>query len=353
MVTDALKAGDIASSAPVGGSVPALIQRSGTSPFSMTSETAGEPTRSPTRLAGMAWTVALLGWSASNLFVRASHTNAEVFTMWRLWLAVIPLWILRRARRNRGHVVTFWAPDVSRIRWTLIVAGAGAVFVAGMVTGFSAIDDTNLLDVTLIGSLQPILIVGFALAFLGEHARWSLVARGVVAVGGTVLVALSSPSGSGRIAGNVLAAASMVFSAGWFLYGRVLRDRFNVDPVTLMLCVLASSAVLMTPVAYFGTGSLGISGGGCGFAAATAAAGTTAHVLVVWAHRYLPTSVSAPLLLAEPPIVGLAAWACFDQRPAALAIVGSAVVLAALWGVVRSSAVERVETETADPVPPT
>ena len=126
-----------------------------------------------------------------------------------------------------------------------------------------------------------------------------------------------------------------------------------MDPVTLMLCVLSSSAVLMTPIAFFGTGSLRISGPGFGFAAATAAAGTTAHVLVVWAHRYLPTSVSAPLLLAEPPIVGLAAWACFDQRPAALAILGSAVVLAALWGVVRSPAVERVETETSDPVPPT
>jgi drug/metabolite transporter (DMT)-like permease len=319
----------------------------------MTTDTGGSSTRSITRLAGMAWFVALLGWSASNLFVRASHTNAEVFTTWRLWLAVIPLAILRRVRQRRGDQVAFWAPGVSRIRWSLFVGGASALFVAGMVTGFSAIDDTNLLDVTLIGSLQPILIVGFAVGFLGEKAEWSLVVRGIVAVAGTVLVALSSPAGSGKLVGNLLAAASMAFSAGWFLYGRVLRDRFNVDPVTLMLCVFTSSAVLMTPVAYFGTGSLRISEAGFGFAAATMATGTTAHLLVVWAHRYLPTSVSAPLLLAEPPIVGLAAWACFDQNPAALAIVGSAVVLAALWGVVRSSAVEHVEEQTPDPVPPT
>jgi drug/metabolite transporter (DMT)-like permease len=301
----------------------------------------------------MAWVVALLGWSVSNLFVRASHTDAVVFTTWRLWLAVIPLALLRQVSRSRGDAVAFWPLGVSRLRWAALVGGASIVFVAGMVTGFSAIDDTNLLDVTLIGSLQPILIVGFAVLFLGERAKLSLVARGAVAVAGTALVALAGPAGSGKLAGNLLAAASMVFSAGWFLYGRVLRDRFNVDPVTLMLCVFTTSAVLMTPVAYFGSGSLRISGAGLGYAAATAVTGTTAHVLVVWAHRYLPTSVSAPLLLAEPPIVGLAAWACFDQRPATLAIVGSAVVLAALWGVVRSSAVERVEEQTPDPVPPT
>jgi drug/metabolite transporter (DMT)-like permease len=319
----------------------------------MTPEMGDGSTRSVTRLAGVAWVAALLGWSVSNLFVRASHTNPEVFTTWRLWLAVIPLGILRRMRRHRGDQVAFWAPGVTRTRWALLLGGASVLFVAGMVTGFSAIDDTNLLSATLIGSLQPILIVGFAVLFLGEHAKWSLVARGAVAVTGTVLVALSGSAGSGRITGDLFATASMALSAGWFLYGRVLRDRFNVDPVTLMLCVFTSSAVLMTPVAYFGTGSLRISGAGFGFAAATMAAGTTAHVLVVWAHRYLPTSVSAPLLLAEPPIVGLAAWACFDQQPAALAIAGSVVVLAALWGVVRSSAVEHVEEQTPDPVPPT
>jgi drug/metabolite transporter (DMT)-like permease len=172
-------------------------------------------------------------------------------------------------------------------------------------------------------------------------------------VAGTVLVALSSLAGSGKLAGNLLAAASMAFSAGWFLYGRVLRDRFNADPVTLMLCVFTSSAVLMTPVAYFGTGSLRISEAGFGFAAATMATGTTAHLLVVWAHRYLPTSVSAPLLLAEPPIVGLAAWACFDKSRQRSPSSDRQLCSPPCGGVVRSSAVEHIEDQTPDPVPPT
>jgi drug/metabolite transporter (DMT)-like permease len=319
----------------------------------MTAGTFARSTTSINRVAGMAWITALLGWSASNLFVRAAHTNAEIFTVWRLWLAVIPLSIVVLVRRARGRVIVFRAPGLSRMKWAMVVLGASALFVGGMVTAFSAINDTNLLDVTLIGSLQPIIIVGFAVVFLRERAQWSLVGRGVVALAGTVLVALSSPSGPGRMAGTLLAVASMVLSAGWFLYGRVLRDRFNVDPIALMLCVLACSAVIMTPIAYFGTGSLRIGDAAFGFAAATMTAGTTAHVLVVWAHRYLPTSVSAPLLLAEPPIVGLAAWASFGQQPGTMAVVGSAVVLVALWGVVRSPVVEHIEQQVPDPAPPT
>jgi drug/metabolite transporter (DMT)-like permease len=308
---------------------------------------------SSARLALLAWVVALLGWSASTLFVRAAHTNALVYSTWRLWMAVPPLGIFVLVRRRRGHQSPLQTPGVTRRVWALVIVGAGALFVAGMVTTFAAINKTSLLDVTLIGSLQPVLIVGFAVAFLGERARTSYLVRGVIAIGGALLVAVSSSSGHGALAGDMLAVISLVLGAAWFLYGRVLRDRFGVDPVGLMFGVFGSGAVLMTVFTLIVNGSLRIGAAALGYAAATMVCGTTGHVLVVWAHRYLPTSVSAPLLLAEPPIVGLAAWACFGQQPGALAAVGSVVVLGALWGVVRSPAVEHVEDELPDPGPPT
>src|SRR5271165_307595 len=314
-------------------------------------ERAGSP--SVARRAGLAWVVAILCWSVSVLFVRAAHANALVFSTWRLWLAVIPLGTFVLVRRRRGHKVLAGMHGASPVRWFGVVVFAGALFVAGMVTSFAAINHTSLLDVTLIGALQPVLIVGFAVAFLGERARASYLVRGLIAVGGTVLVAASSTSGKGAVAGDVLAVISLVLSEAWFLYGRVLRDRFNVDPVAFMFGVFTSGAVLMTLFTLVVRGSLRIAPAALGFAAATMMTGTTGHVLVVWAHRYLPTSVSAPLLLAEPPIVGLAAWACFGQQPGALAVVGSIIVLGALWGVVRSPAVEHVEDELPDPGPPT
>ena len=118
----------------------------------------------------------------------AAHTNALVYSTWRLWMAVPPLGIFVLVRRRRGHQSPLQTPGVTRRVWALVIVGAGALFVAGMVTTFAAINKTSLLDVTLIGSLQPVLIVGFAVAFLGERARTSYLVRGVIAIGGALLV---------------------------------------------------------------------------------------------------------------------------------------------------------------------
>jgi drug/metabolite transporter (DMT)-like permease len=73
---------------------------------------------------------------------------------------------------------------------------------------------------------------------------------------------------------------------------------------------------------------------------------------MTWAHRYVPTSISSPLLLAEPPIVAAGAWIFFGESVTALEAFGSAVVVASLWGLVRSPELAEVEDDTPDPVPP-
>src|SRR5438876_241754 len=79
-------------------------------------------------------------------------------------LAAIVSW-----RSRRSDSAPFWPDDVPPSRWIALLVGAGAFFVSGAATAFAALGLTRLLDVTLIGSLQPILIIGFAVAFLGEH----------------------------------------------------------------------------------------------------------------------------------------------------------------------------------------
>ena len=80
--------------------------------------------------------------------------------------------------------------------------------------------------------------------------------------------------------------------------------------------------------------------------------GTTAHVLMVWAHRYVPTSLSSPLLLGEPPLVAAGAWVFFGEAVTGLEMLGSAVVVGSLWGLVRSPELEEVEEPAPDPAPP-
>jgi drug/metabolite transporter (DMT)-like permease len=297
--------------------------------------------------------VAVLFWSANALFVRAGDADPLVFTTWRLWIALPPLAAVLWWRTRRGAGVMLRAPGVTRVRWVLIVFGAGAFFASGAATAFAAIDKTRLLDVTLIGALQPVVIIVIAVLFLGEHANRTHLMLAFVAVAATVLVA-SSTSGSGTwsVAGEVLAVVSLFLNAGWYLYGRVLRGRYAIDPFGFMLGVLAAAAVLTTPVALVSAGTLRMSTPAFFWVTLTMLFGTAAHLLLVWAHRYVPASLSAPLLLAEPPLVAIGAWIFFDESLTFVAIVGSLVVVAALLGMVRSPAVIHVEDDVPDLVPP-
>jgi drug/metabolite transporter (DMT)-like permease len=298
--------------------------------------------------------LAVIGWSASTLFVRAAHADPVVFTTWRLWFALPPLTAIVWWRRRTDPEVQLWPRQMSARRWLLLLGGGGAFFAGGAATAFAAIDMTTLLDVTLITSLQPVIVIAFAVAVLRERVAGTQFALGAVAVAGTILVSVAA-SGSGgtwSLAGDVVAIVSLVVNAGWFLYGRVLRARFPVDPFAFMLGVLAAAAVLLTPVAIVKNGGLHLPAPALGYAALTMVTGTTAHLFMVWAHRYVRASVSAPLLLAEPPLVAVGAWLCFGETLGPIEVVGSLIVVITLFGMVRSPALEDAGERVADPVGP-
>jgi drug/metabolite transporter (DMT)-like permease len=301
-----------------------------------------------------AMVLAVIAYSASSLLVRAGRADPVVFNAWRLWLAVPPLAAIVAWRKRRNPALELWPAKMSKGHVFTLLLGGGALFAAGASAAFVAIDRTRLLDVTLITSLQPVVVIVFAVVALRERLTAKRAAAAGAAVLGTLAVAAAGSSdGTWTLGGDLIAVCALVLYAGWFLYGRALRARFAMDPFALILGVLAPAAALLTPVALLMNGGLQMNGRGFEFAAYTMVAGTTAHVLVVWAHPYIPAAVSAPLLLAQPPIVALGAWLWFGEELGATEIVGSTIVLVALVAVVRAPAVERVDEETADPVAPT
>ncbi len=298
----------------------------------------------------LAMVLAVVGWSASSLFVRAAKSDALVFTTWRLWFAVPPLAIIVAVRARGDKPAPLVPPDVSAGRWALVMFGAGASFIAAAATSFAALGLTRLLDVTLIVALEPVLIIGFAVAFLDEHVDRRQCVLAGVAVAATMLVAISgSRGGSWSLAGDILAVVSLVMNAVWFLYSRVLRMRYVVDPVVFMFWTLLCASIINVPLTLLVHGSLAISGRGMFFAACTAVSGTTGHALMVYAHKYLPTATSSPFVLAEPPLVAIGGWVFFGESLNAVEIIGSAVVVGSLWGVVRSPALEHTEGPEGDP----
>ena len=86
---------------------------------------------------------------------------------------------------------------------------------------FSAIKLTTVVNATLIGSLQPVLVGVIAARFMGEQIRrrdalWSLVA--LSGVGGVILASSGLPEWS--LTGDLLAVAAMVSWSGYFIFSK-------------------------------------------------------------------------------------------------------------------------------------
>ena len=64
--------------------------------------------------------IAVVLWSGTSLFVRAGHSDALVFTTWRLWFALPPLAAIVAWRAHRTDSAPFWPEDVPRGRWLLL-----------------------------------------------------------------------------------------------------------------------------------------------------------------------------------------------------------------------------------------
>jgi inner membrane transporter RhtA len=116
-----------------------------------------------------------------------------------------------------------------------------------------------------------------------------------------------------------------------------------------MAGTLTFAALFMTPFALVVTGGLSLDPHAFGYAALVMVLGTSAHITMVWAHRWVPASQSAVVLLAEPTLIALGGWAVFGDAPGALEIAGSLVVVSALVGVVRNPVVDDAADESLEP----
>ncbi len=284
---------------------------------------------------------AVVMWSLSALTIRAGHADTLRFVMWRAWFSLPVLAIIVTIRARRSQTPMFApAVGVSKLRWAITIVGAGVLFAAAALLGFGAVNRTALLDNAVISSLQPLLIVGVAVAWLGEHANRSHWLRAAIALAGTVLVVTAKASGEHHDAlGIAMATGALVLNVAWYSYARWLRSRFDVDPVALMLGVLTTVSVILTPVTLAVRGTVSLPAHALLWSAATMVVGTGAHLCSIWAQRFVPASVSSLFLLAQAPLVGLAAWWAFGERPAVVQVAGTVVVLSALAGVVRSQTI--------------
>lgn len=281
--------------------------------------------------------LAIVLWTSNVFFVREAD-DILVFTTWRMLLAIPVLAVTAAAVRARTAPES--APTRTRLPRPvqLGLLGVGALFGVSALVNFVALNETTLVNVGVIHALQPAVVAGLAGRYLGEQVDRRLLLWVSIAIGGAALVAAASAGvGTWSLHGDLLAVLGLGLNSVWFLAGRWVRTRTDIDATTYMVVVFTTGALTLLVITAAAGRSLSINGSLLVLAGMTALFGTVGHTLVAWAHRFVPAAVSSLFILSQPALIAILAWIAFDESLSPLHIVGGGVVLASLARIVTST----------------
>jgi drug/metabolite transporter (DMT)-like permease len=273
------------------------------------------------RLAGgtAAVLVALICWSVPGVLGKGMSIPALPLASYRLWLGVLlALGVLYAAGGGLSRRV---------LRHSAL---AGVCLGVDLAAFFTSIKLTTVANATVIGSLQPLLLLFAAPLLFGERIRWPDVSAAVAAMGGVGLVFLGShgqPSWSPR--GDLWAVVTLVAWTGYFLACKRARAELGSQELTAGSSLVAALVVL--PFAVFAPGATvtptPVQWAGL---AAMAALGWSGHVLMNWALGHIPVWVGGTASLAAPVATAGLAALVLDEPLRAVQVLGMAIALVAL-----------------------
>ena len=263
--------------------------------------------------------LAVTVWGLGNVLVKHLALDGLTLAVDRLWIGAAVYLV---ANRLCG----------GRLSWMTIRLAAlgGVTFAADLGLFFVALRHTSVADATVIGALQPALVLLVARPLFGESVTAADVAlSGAGMLGVCVAVLGSAPSAGRSVFGDLLAVGALLTFTGYFVASKQARTRLGA--VEYQAALLLVAAASLTPaVIVSGHPLLVPRPSDVGWAALIALVPGSGHLLVNWAHRSVPIMVVSLLTLGTP-IVSIAGAAVLLGEP--LTLVQVAGILCALAGV--------------------
>lgn len=284
----------------------------------------------------------ILSFSFSPILVRlAVEGPAVAVAAWRTAFAVLflaPFAVVRtpaEIRRLRGR------------EWGLILS-AGVLLAIHFIAWIESIYHTTVASASVLFATNPIFIAIIGFLALKERLRRPTVMAILLAVLGAVLIALGDAGNSIRPRpefGNILALSSAFLFACYLLIGRVVRRSSSwlayVFPLYVVVAFTVGAYALATATPLFGYSTEFY------ILCAVMALGPQllGHGSFNYAVKFVPAAVLGALGLTEPVLASVWAWMLFDEVPAVLAVVGAAIVIAAMAMIYLNRAVETIGPE--------
>ena len=231
----------------------------------------------------------------------------------------------------------------------------GILFGVSTIFGFTAITTTSVANATIIGNISTAMVLFVAPRFLNEKISKSQVALAFTSFAGVAAIVFGAGNtGGSSLFGDFLALVNALTWTVYFISSK--RRRVDgVDTWQFLFGVSVIQVFVVVPYALLTSNDiLQITWRDLGFLIAmTLFSGTIGHSFMLWAQKYVDASVSSLILLLGPVISSAGAWLVYGQQISLVQVIGGAIVLASLAGVVRMSSSAKTNKDvlsTADPL---
>lgn len=299
-----------------------------------TSPTAATIARTPSvavqqqTLAHVAVAIAVLTWGCSNVIIKMTDVTGMIASFYRLVLALPLLWLVAFGSRSmRTRLDASWA-------WHCVIGGI--LFTAHQLLFFNGLKLTSVANVSILGALQPVLVLLVAGPWFGETVGRREIYLSGLAIAGTVVTVTGSygaPSWSGF--GDALAVANLFAFTAYFLWSK--RVRASVGAAEYIAGMTMVAAVLMTLVCLATEQDFASPSSTDWWLLLFLALvpGTVGHFLSNWAHAHTTAFAMSILFLAVPILAAAGALVVLDEPLSLQQVVGGGVTLAAIGAMLR------------------
>jgi drug/metabolite transporter (DMT)-like permease len=258
-------------------------------------------------------------WGFTGIIVIYSKTAPFVLTFYRLWISVALMLVALLLRRRS-------------LSWKVLIRAApsGVLLGANLACYVFAFKLTTIADASVIGALQPALVLIAASLLLREAVgvrEVALTATAIVAVAGVVVG--TSVSIGVHEKGDLIAVAGTLAFAGYWLFAKSARHQ--IPTFEFMAGVWISAAIALTPIALLsGESFTAVPARNWPWIIALAIVPGVGHVMMNWGHRFVDASVSSVIALLNAPVAAVAALVILRQALSLFQVVCGSVAVVAI-----------------------
>ncbi len=212
----------------------------------------------------------------------------------------------------------------------LFIGGAGVFLALHFSFWITSLGYTSISSSVLFTNLQVVFVLLFSIFFLHEKINAWIIGGIVIAILGSSLIAQGDLA-NGKIMGDMLALASGLFVAIYFIIGRQVRTRVGVWTYTTLVSAISALVLLLAAV------SMGLNLTDYPrqewllFILLAIGPGIAGHGILNWSLKYVQAPIVAVSILGESVGASIMAWLIFHELLLWYQIIGGVLVLAGIY----------------------